>query len=224
MPAPLARGLIVSCQAEGDSPFNTPASIAAFARAAEMGGAVAVRISGFENIRLVRESISLPIIGITKSEYLSGEILITGSLQDVEGILNAGATLVALDATERPRPGGITGIAMIGEVKKQFDVPLIADISTFEEGVEALEGGAEYAATTLSGYTASTGGAAAEEPDFKLIHELAMQFPGRVVAEGRIWTPEQAGHALNLGAHAVVVGTAITRPVEIVKRFVEALT
>lgn len=219
----LEHGLIVSCQAEGDSPFNNPPSIAAFARAAEMGGAVAVRINGIDNIRLVRETVRIPVIGMTQSEYVSGEVLITGTLEELEAVYSAGATMAALDGTTRTRPKGLTGTAMISEARKRFDAPLIADISTFDEGSEAIDAGADYVATTLAGFTAATVATATEEPEFRLVHELALNFPHRVIAEGRIWTPEQAAHMFHLGAHAVVVGTAITRPVEIVRRFVEFL-
>lgn len=223
MPEPLKHGLIVSCQAEGDSPFNNAQSMVAFARAAEMGGAIAVRISGTETIRQVREAVRIPVIGIIKSEYPTGEVLITGTLEEVDSIIKAGADLVATDGTYRARANGLTGTAMLLEIKKRFDIPLIADISTLEEGIDALESGADYAATTLSGYTHETAGTATDEPDYHLVYELSQRFPGRVIAEGRVWTPGQATHAMKLGAHAVVVGTAITRPVQIVQRFVHAL-
>jgi N-acylglucosamine-6-phosphate 2-epimerase len=223
MTEPLKYGLVVSCQAEGDSPFNNVQSIVAFARAAEMGGAIAVRINGTDHIRHVREAVRIPIIGLVKSEYPTGEILITGTLEEVDSIIKAGADIVATDGTYRARPNGLTGTAMLLEIKKRFDIPIIADISTLDEGIDALESGADYAATTLSGYTRETANTVTDEPDYQLLYDLAQRFPARVVAEGRVWTPGQAAHALKLGAHAVVVGTAITRPVEIVRRFVHAL-
>ncbi len=219
----IPRGLIVSCQAEEGSPFNAPSFIAAFAQAAEAGGAVALRIRDIENIRAVKRITTLPIIGITKSAYESGEVLITGDVKDVEHIMHAGADVVALDVTKRIRPNGMTGVEFLAEVRKQINVPMMADIATYEEGIAAAEAGAEFVGTTLSGYTSYTSRVRSDVPDFELIERLAAVLPGRVIAEGRIWTPEQASLALKVGAYAVVVGTAITRPIDIVKRFVGGL-
>lgn len=219
----LSCSLIVSCQAEGESPFNAPAFIIAFAKAAELGGAVGVRIGGTENVRAVKACIRLPIIGITKDVFQNGDVLITGTLEDVEALIRAGADIVALDATQRKRPNGLDGAAMISEIRKRFSVPLIADISTFEEGIESARVGADFVGTTLSGYTSDTKRQETDEPDFELIERLSSKLLGRVIAEGRIWTPEQAAEAMNRGAYAVVVETAITRPVDIVKRFVRSI-
>jgi len=218
----LPRGLIVSCQAEEGSPFNAPEFIVAFARAAELGGAVGVRVRDAANIRAVKRATTLPIIGITKSQFPGGAILVTPDFPDIEAIMQAGADIVALDATKRSRPNGLDGPSMIREVRKRFNIPLMADIATVEEGLAAAEAGAELVGTTLSGYTDSTTNARKDVPDFELIEHLAEKLPGQVIAEGRIRTPEQASFALKLGAYAVVVGTAITRPVEIVKRFASA--
>lgn len=219
----LPSGLIVSCQAEGESPFNAPEFIVAFAKAAELGGAVGVRIRGIENVRAVKASVRLPIIGITKSEFPNGDVLITGTLEDVEALIRAGADIVALDGTQRKRPGGLDGAAMISEIKKRFSVTLMADISTFEEGIESARVGADFVGTTLSGYTSYTQGHKRDEPDFELIEQLSTKLPRRVIAEGRIWTPEQAAEAMKRGASAVVVGSAITRPIDIVRRFVRSI-
>ncbi|MEK6755787.1 MAG: N-acetylmannosamine-6-phosphate 2-epimerase [Bacteroidota bacterium] len=222
MPSSLQRGLIVSCQAEEHSFFDTPEFIAAFAKAAELGGAVGVRIRGAENIRAVRKAVQLPIIGITKATYLNDEVLITGALDDVEILTNAGADLVALDATKRVRPNGLDGPAMVAEVKRRFSISLVADIATLDEGIAAASAGADFVGTTLSGYTEYTKKIRLDVPDFELIEKLAKKLPEKVIAEGRFWTPEQVAYALRMGAFAVVVGTAITRPIEIVKRFVNA--
>jgi putative N-acetylmannosamine-6-phosphate epimerase len=223
MPAELRRGLIVSCQAEGDSPFNAPAFIAAFAKAAEMGGAVAVRICGVDNVRAVRAQICLPVIGITKGHYADGSVLITPTLDDVRALVSAGADIVALDATARPRAHGPSGTDMVRDAVALGIAPVMADVSIYDEGTAAAAAGAAFVGTTLSGYTPSTAPLATSEPDFDLLSRLARTLPGSLIAEGRIWTPAQARRALELGAHAVVVGTAITRPVDIIRRFVEAL-
>ncbi|MEI7527594.1 MAG: putative N-acetylmannosamine-6-phosphate 2-epimerase [Elusimicrobiota bacterium] len=220
----LKPGLIVSCQAEEGSPFNSEAFIAAFAKAAELGGAAAVRLCGLGNIRASRAAMGLPIIGITKGRFPDGSVLITPTPEDAAAAAAAGADVVALDATARRRPCGLTGAEMIKAVKSRLVVPVMADVSTFEEGLAAAAAGADYVGTTLSGYTPSTvREAGTGAPDLDLVKRLAASLPGRVIAEGRIWTPEQAGEALRLGAFAVVVGTAITRPVDIIKRFAGAL-
>jgi N-acylglucosamine-6-phosphate 2-epimerase len=219
----LKRGLIVSCQAEEGSPFNSVEYIIAFAKAAELGGAVAVRICGIENIKAVRKEIFLPIIGITKDKYAHGSVLITPALDDVEAIIEAGAEIVAVDATVRIRPNGLSGSAMVKAIERRLNIHIMADVATFEEGMEAANAGADYIGTTLSGYTSYTKQKDMNVPDLDLVAKLAAHLPEQVVAEGRIWTPEQAQDALQLGAHAVVVGTAITRPVDIVKRFVNGM-
>jgi N-acylglucosamine-6-phosphate 2-epimerase len=219
MPITIPRGLIVSCQAEPSSPFNSPEFIVAFAKAAEIGGAIGLRLRGVENIVAVKKTTKLPIIGITKSQFPTGEVLITGTIEEVEAIIEAGADVVALDGTTRIRPNGMNGFQMIQEVKKRFTLPVMADVATFDEGIEAVKGGADFIGTTLSGYTDYTQKVRKDFPDFELIEKLAKLLPGKVIAEGRFWTPEQVALALKMGAYAVVVGTAITRPIDIVKRF-----
>jgi len=219
----LKYGLIVSCQAEDDDPFNSPEYIAAFARAAEMGGAVGIRCEGYEKIRKVKERVKLPIIGLIKGKYADDWVLITPDFGDVEKIIKAGADIVALDATDRIRPNRLSGFDFLYEVRKRFDVPLLADVSTFREGIKAAELGADLVSTTLSGYTPYTTDKDTMLPDYDLIAELSSSLDIPVVAEGRIWTPSDAIKALESGAYAVVVGTAITRPRVITKMFVEAL-
>lgn len=219
----IKRGLIVSCQAEEGSPFNSPEFIVAFAKAAELGGAVAVRICGVENIKAVHNKVRIPIIGITKGNYPDGSVLITPTLEDVESVIAAGAAIVAVDATWRTRPNGLTGAEMVRAVKSKHDIYLVADVATLDEGMQAARSGADFVATTLSGYTPYTIEKDMSRPDLELVAELGARLADRVIAEGRIWTPEHASEALRLGAFGVVVGTAITRPVEIVKRFVASL-
>ncbi len=224
MAVQLKPGLIVSCQAEEGSPFNSPEFIGAFAKAAELGGAVGVRIRGVDNVRAVRNVVSLPIIGITKGLFPNGMVLITPTIEDAAALADAGADVVALDATDRMRPSGMTGTGMIRKAKDILRLPVMADVSTFTEGMDAANAGADYVGTTLSGYTPGTKQKNMEQPDLELVRQLAAMLPGQLIAEGRIWTPEQAVEALQAGAFAVVVGTAITRPVDIVKRFVTRLS
>jgi N-acylglucosamine-6-phosphate 2-epimerase len=219
----LRNGVIVLCHAEGDEPFNFPDYIAAFAKAAEMGGAVGIRVQGFDNIRSVRSAVRLPIVGISRGSYDDGWALITPDLSDIQSLINAGADMVALDVTQRIRPNGMDGFEFLELVRKRYSIPLIADVSTYIEGVRAAELGADFVATTLSGYTQYTEDRADDFPDFNLIERLTAEIHIPIIAEGRIWTPSEAAHALKCGAFAVVVGSAITRPRVITQRFVEVL-
>ncbi len=221
--ASFKHGLIVSCQTETDDLFNSPQLMTKFALSAQMGGAVGIRTEGVENIMAFHAEIDLPIVGIIDGQFENGWICITPDFKDIEAILKAGADIVALDVTPRKRPNGMDGIEFFDEVRNRFDVPLIADISTFEEGIRAAEMGADAIATTLSGYTEQTQKYLNDEPDFRLIEELSRAVKVPVMAQGRIWTPQHAKDALKVGAFCAVAGSAITRPRSITKKFVDAL-
>lgn len=221
--AKLKHGLIVSCQSEGDDPFNHPDMIAKFAVAAQLGGAVGIRAQGVENIKAIRKAVDLPLIGIIEGVFQNGWICITPDHTDIEKIIDAGADIVALDVTPRKRPNGMDGVEFFDEVRDRYAIPLIADIATFEEGVRAAELGADAVATTLAGYTEYTSRTSTESPDVELIERLSHALNVPVLAEGRIWTPEQSKESLAHGAFAVVVGTAITRPRIMTKKFVDAM-
>ena len=221
--ASLRGALIVSCQAEDDDPFNCPEHLALFARAAEMGGARGLRACGTENICALRAASSLPIVGLAKSRYPDGSVLITPDIEDVEAILEAGADIVATDATDRRRPNGMRSSEFVAAVNGQWAVPLLADGSTQEEGEAALQAGADALATTLSGYTPATAHRALKQPDWDLLSDLVQIGDAPVIMEGHVSTPAQARRALDLGAFAVVVGTAITRPRVVPRTFVQAL-
>jgi len=221
--ARLKNGLIVSCQADSEEPFNTPAMVAAYARAVEIGGASAIRTEGAVNISAVRAVTELPLIGFVDGQFHNGWICITPDFKDIEAIIQAGADIVALDVTPRKRPNGMDGIEFFDDVRNRFDSPLIADIATFEEGIRAAEMGADAIATTLSGYTEYTQHRNQDEPDFTLIEELSRAVKIPVIAQGRIWTTQHAAGAVQRGAYSVVAGSAITRPKLITKRFVEAI-
>ena len=219
----LRNGVIVLCHAEKDEPFNSPQHIAAFARAAEMGGAAGIRVQGFDNIKAVRSAVGLPVIGISKGSYVDGWVLVTPDVADVDNIIEAGADIVALDVTHRVRPNGMDGFQFLEVIRRRYEIPLIADVSTYEEGIRAAELGADAVATTLSGYTQYTEESADEFPDFNLIERLTSEVRIPVIAEGRIWSPSEAAHAMKCGAFALVVGSAVTRPRIITQRFVETV-
>jgi len=218
--ARLESGLVVSCQATEDTPFHGPVFMAAMARAAEMGGAVGIRANGPADIAAIKSSVHLPIIGIWKVVYEGYEPYITPTLEDAQKIAEAGADIIALDATLRPHPRDLSAQQLIAEVKT-LGLPVMADISTFEEGIAAAEAGADIVATTMSGYTRYS--PQSDQPDFKLIEELARALSIPVIAEGKIGTPDQARRAIDLGAFAVVVGAAITQPWTITEKFASAL-
>lgn len=218
------RGLIVSCQAEHGDPFNAPELIARFALAAAMGGAAAIRARGPENVRAIRDAVSLPIIGLAKGMYPDGRVLITPDLADVEALIVAGAELIAADATNRRRPNGLTGGEFIAAIRERWTVPIVADVSTLKEGADAFHAGAAFTATTLSGYTEATERRNLREPDWRLLKGLVQLAAGPVILEARVSTPAQSRRGLDLGAHAVVVGTAISRPRLITRSFVDAMS
>jgi N-acylglucosamine-6-phosphate 2-epimerase len=218
----LKKGLIVSCQAEEGSPFNSPLFIAAFAKAAELGGAVGVRLRDPENVKAVKQVTELPIIGLTKGTFDSGRVLITPTIDDVLSLVDAGADIIAVDATIRRRPNGLSGIEFLRLVKSTITVQIMADISNTQEGLTAAEEGADFVSTTLSGYVEGSA-PLMYEPDYILIEEIASRTKTPIIAEGRIWSPQQANKAIQYGAFAICIGSAITRPIDIVKRFVNSL-
>ena len=198
----IQKGLIVSCQAEANSAFNNPHSIVNFAKEAERGGAVGVRIKGISNIKSVYNEISIPIIGLTKTHFSDGSVWITPKLTD--GLKNSGTRYIATDATGR---GGYDNLKSICKNNN-----VIGDISDISQAKKALESGCIALATSLSGYTPKCN-VDMDSPNFKLLEDLIKEYPQTpIIAEGRFWERNQVKRAFDIGAHNVVVGTAITRP------------
>lgn len=150
-------------------------------------------------------------------------VCITPDFNDIENIIDAGADIIALDVTPRKRPNGMDGIEFFEDIRNRYDIPLMADISTFEEGIRAAEMGADIVATTLSGFTHYTEKFATDQPDFELVEQLFRGTKIPIVASGRIWNPQQAKEAIIRGAFSVVVGSAITRPRDITRKFFETM-
>lgn len=215
-------GLIVSCQAYPGEPLHGAIYMERMAVAAYQSGAVGIRANGPNDIRAIRKAVPLPIIGIYKIHNLNTEVYITPTLDSARVIVEAGADIVALDATERKLADGRYGYDLIADVKRELNVLVMADISTLEEGVKAEKAGADIVSTTMAGYTPYTM-PATDGPDFVLLGTLVKKVSIPVICEGRIWTREDAVKAFELGAHAVVVGSAITAPQLITARFVEAI-
>lgn len=216
----LRGGLVASCQAYGDEPMNDADTMTKVALSVVTGGAIAVRAQGISHLERMRPVLDVPLIGLWKDG--ADGVFITPTLQHAVAVAKTGSEIVALDGTSRPRPDGLTLAETIRGLRSAHDVLVMADVSTLEEGVAAVEAGADLVGTTLSGYTPYTVKTAG--PDLELVERLASQLDVPVVAEGRIHTPEHAAAAMSRGAHCVVVGTAITHPSTITSWFVDAVT
>lgn len=212
-------GLIVSCQALEDEPLHSPFIMKKMAKAAMSGGAVAIRANGYDDIKEIKSEVNLPIIGLVKKKYTGFIPYITPTIKEVDRIIQAGAHIVAMDATKLEKPGNLTTGELFHKIKNKYpNTLMMADISTYEEGIEAYKLGFDLVSTTLSGYTDYS--TKSSGPDFDLVEKLSKAIDIPLIGEGRIQTPEQTVKALKLGAYAIVVGGAITRPQEITKRFV----
>lgn len=212
------RGLVVSVQAPG-SLLDTPATIALLARVAEANGAAGVRVEGGATIGAVKRAVAVPVIGLVKRSYAGFAPYITSTLREVAEIAAAGADIVAFDATVRPRPGGVTVAALIAAIHARGALAM-ADCSSADDGRAALEAGADLVATTLCGYTEATAGVSL--PALGVLREL-IATGGPAVAEGGIASPADVAAAMAAGAHAVVVGTAITNVDVLVRRFAASI-
>lgn len=218
----LKHGLVVSCQALKDEPLHSPFIMSKMALAAKEGGAVGIRANGGEDIRAIKAEVDLPIIGIVKRDYEDSEVFITPTMDEVEEVVKTGADIVAMDATNRMRPRGESLQNFIGQIKRKHpDILLMADVSNLDEAVTAGKLGFDLVATTLSGNTKST--ADHPKPNLLLVRKIAEHLDVPVVAEGGIWDPGEMQEAFEYGAFTCIIGTAITRPQEITKRFVDQI-
>jgi N-acylglucosamine-6-phosphate 2-epimerase len=215
----IQNGLIVSCQSPANSPLARAEIIAAFAETAVQNGAVGVRIDSPENIRAVKKVVNVPIIGIYKIVAEDSEVYITPTFGSAKQVADAGADIIAIDATFRSRPNDEQLAEIVRKIHKELKLPVMADVATFEEGLNAEKIGCDFVGTTLSGYTAET--KHIFEPDFELVKKLSnLSIP--TICEGRLRKPENVARAFDCGAFAVVVGNAITGTDWLVREFVEA--
>ena len=217
------KKLIVSCQALENEPLHSSYIMSRMAYAAMLGGAAGIRANTVEDIKAIRETVDLPVIGIIKHVYGDCPVFITPTEREVDELAACGVDVIALDATSRPRPDGVTLPALFSAIRRKYpDQLFMADCSTYEDAAAARDMGFDIVGTTLRGYTAETAGTAI--PDMDLIARLGQIMGIPVIAEGGIWTPEQLHDILSMdGIHAAVIGGAITRPLEITKRFVQAI-
>ncbi len=205
-------------QADEGSPLRETAHIVALARAALLGGAAGLRLRGAGDIAAVRSITAVPIIGLTKQAHPGSPVYITATPGEVAAVAAAGADVVAFDATDQPRPWAVGDLV---DAAHAAGCLAMADISTLQEAHAALAAGADLVGTTMSGYTPHS--PPGPDPDFALMRALAAAgLP--FVAEGRLNSPALAAQALALGAQAVVVGSAITRPDHVTRWFAQALS
>lgn len=222
MTLPLADALkgrlIVSCQAPPGDPMRHTDTLVRMTLAARAGGAAAVRVNDPEVVAATVAAAGLPVIGLWKDG--DSGVFITPTVRHALALVDAGAAVVAADATARPRPDGSTFAELVAAVHAAGAL-VMADVSTLAEGREAAAQGADFVGTTLSGYV--PGSPVQTAPDLALVTDLAGAISVPVIAEGRIATPGQAAGALAVGAHSVVVGTAITAPTALTATFVAGL-
>ena len=214
-------GLIVSCQALDDEPLHSSIIMMRMARAAQIGGAVGIRANSPQDCMEIKKNIDLPLIAIYKKVYGTSNVYITPTIEEVKDLLPVNSEIIAVDATKRPRPDGRTLEEFVREIRKIYKGMILADISTYEEAIEAERLGFDMVSTTLSGYTDYT--LDRTKPDIKLIEELSKVLKIPIIAEGNVETPGFAVECLKAGAWSVVVGGAITRPQLITKKFVDTV-
>lgn len=215
-------GLIVSCQALKSEPLFSSYVMGRMAVAAKEGGAVGIRANTAADIIEIKKNIDLPVIGLVKSDYPDSEIYITPTMKEICELAESGCEIIAMDATDRVRPGGILLEQFFKEVKSRYPNFLyMADTACFEEGKKAEELGFDLIGTTLAGYTEKTQGQTL--PAYDLMERYVKELHTPIIGEGGIWETGQLKRVKELNVFSYVIGTAITRPRDITRRFVECL-
>ena len=218
----LKGGMIVSCQAYIGEQLRHPETMAQMARACELGGAAAIRCQGLSDIAAIKGRVEVPVIGLWKEGHEG--VYITPTLRHAIACVNAGADVVAIDATDQPRPDGRTFEQTVRDLREACETLIMADCATIEDIRRGVAAGCDLVSTTLSHGTNAIDCGLADGPDLPLLRQAAAEFPGFPdICEGRVHTPEDARAAIEAGAWAVVAGTAITHPTSITSWFVDAL-
>jgi len=214
----LIKGLIVSCQALEDEPLHSPYIMSKMSKAAVEGGAIAIRANGYYDIVAIKNEVSVPVIGLIKSCYQDSDVYITPTMKEIDLLAKANCDIIAVDATTRKRPNGKLLEDIIKETREKYpNIELMADISSYEDAINADKLGFDYISTTLSGYTEESKDI--QLPNIDLLKQLKSRVSATLVAEGGIWTLDHIKDAVEAGVDLVVIGTAITRPQEITKRY-----
>jgi len=222
--ATLEGKLIVSCQALETEPLHSSFIMGRMAIAAKEGGAYGIRANSVEDIEEIKDKVNLPIIGIIKRDYKDSQIYITPTMKEVDELMKVEPDLLAVDATNRIRPDNLTLDDFYKQIRKKYpEQSLLADCSTIEEALHADELGFDFIGTTLVGYTEYSRNSKIENNDFEIIRTIISKVKGKVIAEGNIDTPQKAKRVIEIGCYSVVVGSVITRPQLITKKFAEAL-
>lgn len=215
-------GLIVSCQALEDEPLHGSFIMARMAVAAQEGGAVGIRANSVADIREIKESVKLPLIGIVKTQYPGTDVFITPTRKEVDDLAAVGAEIIAMDATGRKRPGNVSLDDFFKEIRRDYPQQLfMADCSTLEEGIHADRIGFDIIGTTLAGYTPYT--EHIKVPNLELIRQLRERTDKPIIAEGGIWSGADLQQTFRCGAFSAVIGAAITRPQLITKYYVKSI-
>ena len=218
----LKNQVIISVQAMPNEPLYPEECLLAMMKSVVNGGAKALRLAGGRDVGNAKKFFNIPVIGLTKPERLPDNwkevVYITPTLKEVDELINAGADIIATDATLRKRPK--ESLEEIIKYIKTHNKLAMADIATFEDGVNARKLGFDIISTTLSGYTQDSDNGLTT-PDFDLLKQLVDVVDCPVILEGRIWEPSEVDKAFELGAYSVVIGSAVTRPQLITKRFCE---
>jgi N-acylglucosamine-6-phosphate 2-epimerase len=220
----LAKALIVSCQAKETDPHYCEDITLLMAKAAVWGGAGALRLDTPKDIKKIKEQCNVPIIGLWKVFTDKTEVFITPGMKYVRACIEAGADIIAVDATERFLEEKRYAYEIISEIKAEFpDVPILADVRNVKDAVLAVEKGADMVAPTLSRFDKEA--KLSDKPNFELLCRLVdvCKDRAKVIMESKINTPEEAMIALYHGAYAVVVGNAITRPHITTQKFYDAI-
>lgn len=219
----LRHKLIVSCQALPDEPLHSDFIMARMAVAAKEGGASGIRANSVVDIAAIQKAVDLPIIGIIKRDYQDADVYITATMKEVDELMTVRPNIIAIDATTSTRPNGESLKEFFQKAKEKYPDQLwMADCSTIDEMLTADQLGFDFIGTTLVGYTKQSQGDKIESNDFEIIRKALSKLSHPLIAEGNIDTPDKVHRVLELGAYSVVVGSAITRPQLITKKFVEA--
>lgn len=216
--------LIISCQALPDEPLHSSFIMARMARAAKMAGAAGIRANSVVDIQAIQDETGLPIIGIAKTDYPNPDVYITPTMKEMRAVAATGVEVVACQVTGEKRPNDEKLEDIVKQFRDEFpDTLLMADTDIMENALEADRLGFDIIGTTMRGYTSASKGLNIADNDFEYLKDLLKKVHHTVVAEGKIDSPEKLKRCLDLGCHSVVVGGAITRPLEIATRFIDAI-